>query len=101
MPQSNHLPFPRPLYDIALRQFILTIGSKERLKFTFKMHKIVANFLCKLLETQPFSHFKENMVEEEVKTKNRLLDARRKSDKKVNGVVPRSMVKEGCLLPEQ
>ena len=44
-------------------------GSKEKLKFTFKMHEVVANFLCKLLETRPFSHLKEKMVEEEVKTK--------------------------------
>ena len=69
MPRSNHLPFLRPLYDIALWQFILMIGSKERLKFTLKMHEVVANFLCKLLETRPFSHLKEKMVEEEVKTK--------------------------------
>ena len=67
MPKSNHLPFLRPLYDIAVWQFILMIGARENLKFTYKMHMVVANFVCKLLETRPFSHLKEKMLEEEVK----------------------------------
>ena len=37
------------------------------MKFTYKMHKVVANFVCKLLETRPFNHLKEKMMEEEVK----------------------------------
>ena len=69
MPQSNHLPFLRPLYDIALWQFILMTSTKEKVKFTYKMHEVVANFVCKLLKTRPFSHLKEKMVEEEVKAK--------------------------------
>lgn len=67
MPRSNHLPFLRPLYDIAAWQFILMIGTQSKLKFTYKMHKVVANFVCKLLETRPFSHLKDKMMEEEIK----------------------------------
>ena len=44
-------------------------STKEKVKFTYKMHEVVANFVCKLLETRPFSHLKEKMVEEEVKAK--------------------------------
>ena len=67
MPKSNHLHFLRPLYDIAVWQFILMIGARENLKFTYKMHMVVANLVCKLLETRPFSHLKEKMLGEEVK----------------------------------
>lgn len=67
MPKSNHLPFLRPLYDIAVWQFILMIGAQGDTKFTYKMHMVVANFVCKLLETRPFSHLKDKMITEEVK----------------------------------
>lgn len=69
MPRSNHLPFWRPLYDIAVWQFILMTGNKAKVKFTYNVHKVVANFLCKLLETRPLSHLKEKMMDEEVKAK--------------------------------
>ena len=38
------------------------------LKFTWKMHEVVANFGCKLLDARPFDHLKATMEEEEVKT---------------------------------
>ena len=74
MPSSNLLSFLRPLYDIAVWQFILMLGFKvdrrrtARLKFTWKMHQVVANFMCKLLEARPFDHLKARMEEAEVKT---------------------------------
>ena len=75
MPSSNLLSFLRPLYDIAVWQFILMLGfvKKQRrntlgLKFTWKMHEVVANFVCKLLDARPFDHLKARMEEEEVKT---------------------------------
>lgn len=75
MPSSNRLSFLRPLYDIAVWQFILMLGfvKKQRrntlgLKFTWKMHEVVANFGCKLLDARPFDHLKARMEEEEVKT---------------------------------
>ncbi|KAM7450952.1 hypothetical protein ABFA07_001342 [Porites harrisoni] len=74
MPSSNLLSFLRPLYDIAVWQFILMLGFKverrrmERLKFTWKMHEVVANFVCKLLEARPFDHLKARMEEAEIKT---------------------------------
>lgn len=73
MPSSNRLSFLRPLYDIAVWQFILMLGfvktqrrNTSGLKFTWKMHE-VANFVCKLLDARPFNHLKAGM-EEEVKT---------------------------------
>ena len=75
MPSSNRLSFLRPLYDIAVWQFILMLGFVKRqrrntlgLKFTWKMHEVVANFVCKLLDARPFDHLKARMEEEEVKT---------------------------------
>ncbi|CAH3195781.1 unnamed protein product, partial [Porites evermanni] len=75
MPSSNRLSFLRPLYDIAVWQFILMLGfvKKQRrntsgLKFTWKMHEVVANFVCKLLDARPFDHLKARMEEEEVTT---------------------------------
>ena len=74
MPSSNLLSFLRPLYDIAVWQFILILGFKVerrrigRLKFIWKMHQVVANFVCKLLEARPFDHLKARMEEAEVKT---------------------------------
>ena len=74
MPSSNLLSFLRPLYDIAVWQFILMLGFNverrrmERLKFTWKMHEVVANFVCKLLEARPFDHLKARMEEAEIKT---------------------------------
>ena len=75
MPSSNHLSFLRPLYDIAVWQFILMLGfvKKQRrntsaLKFTWKMQKVFANVVCKLLDARPFGHLKARIEEEEVKT---------------------------------
>lgn len=72
MPATNPLSFLRPLYDIAVWQFILMCGytQKEdrRLKFTWKMHEVVANFLCKLLEVRAFDHLQSKLISEEVKT---------------------------------
>ena len=71
MPSSNPLAFLRPLYDIAVWQFLLMSGQKskrlrtgqpDRVKFTFGMHKVVANFICKLLEFQAFNHLKQKML---------------------------------------
>ena len=72
MPLTNPLSFLRPLYDIALWQYILMSGIKReecdgRLKFSWKMHEVVANFLCKLLEVRAFEHLKSKLTEEEVK----------------------------------
>lgn len=75
MPSSNRLSFLRPLYDIAVWQFILMLGfvcrkrrtSRSDLKFTWKMHEVVANFVCKLLDARPFDHLKARMGDEEVK----------------------------------
>ena len=41
--------------------------NKTDLKFTWQMPKIVANFLCKLLESKPFDHLKARTEEEEVR----------------------------------
>lgn len=76
MPSSNRLSFLRPLYDIAVWQFILMLGfvvkkkrrTKSDLKFTWKMHEVVANFVCKLLDARPFDHLKAKMNDDEVKT---------------------------------
>ena len=38
------------------------------LKFTWKMHEVVANFVCKLLEARAFDHLKVKMEEEEAKS---------------------------------
>lgn len=38
------------------------------MKFTWKMHEVVANFVCKLLDARPFDLLKARMEEEEVKT---------------------------------
>ena len=39
-----------------------------KMKFTWRMHKVVANFVCKLLDARPFDHLKARMDEKEVKT---------------------------------
>ena len=76
MPSSNPLAFLRPLYDIAVWQFLLMSGQKSKrlrtgqpdhVKFTFGMHKVVANFICKLLEFQAFNHLKQKILETEAK----------------------------------
>ena len=78
MPSSNPLAFLRPLYDIAVWQFLLIImsgqkskrlrtGQPDHVKFTFGMHKVVANFICKLLEFQAFIHLKQKILETEAK----------------------------------
>ena len=75
MPSSNPLSFLRPLYDIAVWQFILMSGyhatteeESPRIQFTWKMHEVVANFLCKLLEVRAFSHLQSKLLAEEVKS---------------------------------
>ena len=78
MPSSNPLSFLRPLYDIAVWQFILMSGYKAisgresprntHIKFTWKMHEVVANFLCKLLEVRAFDHLQSQLLGEEVKS---------------------------------
>ena len=76
MPSSNPLAFLRPLYDIAVWQFLFMSGQKseclrtgqpDHVKFTFGMHKVVANFICKLLEFQAFNHLKQKILETEAK----------------------------------
>ena len=76
MPSSNPLAFLRPLYDIAVWQFLLMSGQKSKrlrtgqpdhIKFTFGMHKVVANFMCKLLEFQAFNHLKQKMLQTEAR----------------------------------
>ena len=37
------------------------------LKFSWKMHEVVANFLCKLLEVRALEHLKSKLTEEELK----------------------------------
>ena len=74
-------------------------GNKEKLKFTYMMHKVVANFISKLLGIRPFSHLKEKLMEEEVKANT---DNWMPGEKAIGkGVVTRSMVKEGLLLSDQ
>ena len=78
MPSSNPLSFLRPLYDIAVWQFILMSGyhatsggespRNTHIKFTWKMHEVVANFLCKLLEVRAFDHLQSKLLGEEVKS---------------------------------
>jgi len=78
MPSSNPLSFLRPLYDIAVWQFILMSGNhhataggesprNKHIKFTRKMHEAVANFLCKLLEVRAFNHLQTKLLGEEEK----------------------------------
>ena len=76
MPSSNPLSFLRPLYDIAVWQFLLMFGcvsqrertgQSDHVKFTYGMHEVVANFLCKLLEVQAFNHLQQKVVESEAK----------------------------------
>ena len=45
----------------------LRTGQPDHVKFTFGMHKVVANFICKLLEFQAFNHLKQKIVETEAK----------------------------------
>lgn len=78
MPSSNPLSFLRPLYDIAVWQFILMSGyhatsggeslRNTHIKFTWKMHEVVANFLCKLLEVRAFDHLQSKLLGKEVKS---------------------------------
>jgi len=67
MPSSNPLSFLRPLYDIAVWKFILMrqYGGKD--PFTWRMHALVASFLCKLLEMSTFSHLQEKLLDDETK----------------------------------
>ena len=76
MPSSNPLSFLRPLYDIAVWQFLLMFGcigqrsrtgKPDHVKFTYGMHEVVANFLCKLLEVQAFNHLQQKVLETEAK----------------------------------
>ena len=77
MPSSNPLSLLPPLYDIAVWQFILmssykAISGREsprnmHIKFTWKMHKVVANFLCKPLKVHAFDHLRSQLLGKEVK----------------------------------
>ena len=77
MPSSNPLSLLPPLYDIAVWQFILmssykAISGREspcntHIKFTWKMHKVVANFSCKPLEVRAFDHLQSQLLGKEVK----------------------------------
>ena len=63
------LGFLRPLYDIAVWQYILMGGfiraQQERgngkLVVTFAMHEVMAGFMCKLLEADAFRLIRQNM----------------------------------------
>ena len=74
MPPSNPLSLLHPLYDIAVWQFILMSGytgggdSPTHIKLTWKMHEVVANFLCKLLEVHAFDHLQSKLFDKEVKS---------------------------------
>lgn len=72
MPANNPLAFLRPLYDIAVWQFLLMLGARQRtdgrrVPFTLRMHEVVASFMCKLLEARAFSHLMEKMATEDIK----------------------------------
>ena len=38
-------------------------GKPDHMKFTYCMHVVVANFLCKLLEVQAFNHLQQKVLE--------------------------------------
>lgn len=42
-------------------------GQSDHVKFTYGMHEVVANFLCKLLEVQAFNHLQEKVLENKAK----------------------------------
>ena len=42
-------------------------GKLDHVKFTHGMHKVVANFLCKLLEVKGFNHLQQKVLETEAK----------------------------------
>lgn len=72
MPSSNPLCFLRPLYDIAVWQFLQMLDARRRrdghrVKFTYEMHRVVAYFLCKLLTARAFSHILHQMDTTEAK----------------------------------
>jgi len=56
---SGKLDFLRPIYDIALWQFLimgrfLSPYSEEKVVMTYRMHEVVANIMCKLLTLKAF-----------------------------------------------
>lgn len=79
MPSSNPLSFLRPLYDIAVWQFLLMLGCKQEpnedgeypsnthVRFTWRMHVVVANFMCKLLQLHAFEHLQGQLLDEGAK----------------------------------
>ena len=40
-------------------------GKPDHMKFTYGMHVVVVNFLCKLLEVQAFNHLQQKVLETE------------------------------------
>lgn len=44
-----------------------TVSETPKIKFTWKMHAVVANFLCKLIDMAAFTHLQERLAEENVK----------------------------------
>lgn len=73
MPATNPLAFLRPLYDLAVWQFLLMIGARQRedghrVTMTYKMHEVVACFMCKLLQARAFRHLIDKMKAQEVRT---------------------------------
>ena len=71
MPRTT-LTFLKPLYDIAVWQYILMCGhdnadSQRKPTMTYHMHEVVANILCKLLEASAYSHLRERIEDEEIR----------------------------------
>lgn len=64
---DTKLDFLRPLYDIAVWQF-LVMGKQDRTKkkpvMTYRMHEVVANLLVKLLDAKAFTHLTKRLEEE-------------------------------------
>ena len=91
MPSSNPLSFLRPLYDIAVWQFILMYGVKrdKNIIFTWGMHQVVVNFICKLVKMPAF---------EQSKASDGKLEYWRQGNQRNGTVVPRSMAKKYILL---
>ena len=66
------LAFLRPLYDIAVWQFIVMseFQKNEQGNFpqmTIRMHEVVANFMCKLMEVKAFRHLQNELDKENIR----------------------------------
>lgn len=61
------LDFLRPLYDIAIWQF-LVMGMQERTKkkpvMTYRVHAVVANLLVTVIDAKAFSHLTQRLEED-------------------------------------